>query len=138
VNKRTSSDAQVQPLELILARNLISILSLAAFLVDVDGALIYYNDAAAQVMGARFEERREISREEWSGEIGPFDEQGTPIPYDELPLTAALRDGRPGYGRFFIQAEGGLLEILASAVPLVGPSGNNGAMVIFWPVPEEG
>jgi PAS domain-containing protein len=128
----------VQPLELILARNLISILSLAAFLVDSDGALIYYNDAAAQVMGARFEERREISRAEWSAEIGPFDEGGVQISYEELPLTAALRDGRPGYGRFFIRAEGGLLEILASAVPLVGPSGNNGAMVIFWPVPEEG
>jgi PAS domain-containing protein len=138
VNKRTRSDAQVQPLELILARNLISILSLAAFLVDADGALVYYNDAAAQTMGAPFEERREISRAEWSAEIGPFDEGGTQIPYEELPLTAALRDGRPGYGRFFIRAEGGLLEILASAVPLVGPSGNNGAMVIFWPVPEEG
>jgi PAS domain-containing protein len=138
VNKRTSNEPQAQPLELILARNLISILSLAAFLVDDEGSLVYYNDAAAQVMGARFEERREISRDEWSAEIGPFDDQGTPVSYEELPLTAALRDGRPGYSRFFIQAEGGLLEILASAVPLVGPSGNNGAMVIFWPVPEEG
>jgi PAS domain-containing protein len=138
VNKRTSSDPKAQPLELILARNLISILSLAAFLVDADGSLVYYNDAAAQVMGARFEERREISRDEWSAEIGPFAEDGTPIPYEELPLSGALRDGRPGYGGFFIQAEGALLEILVSAVPLVGPSGNNGAMVIFWPVPEEG
>jgi PAS domain-containing protein len=138
VQRPEGSDLGAQPLELILARNLVSILSLAAFLVDVDGSLVYYNDAAAQVMGARFEERRQISRAEWSSEIGPFDEAGTPIPYEELPLTSALRDGRPGYGRFFIQAEGGLLEILATAVPLVGPTGNSGAMVIFWPVPREG
>ena len=36
-----------QPLELILARNLVSIISLAAFLVDVEGDIVFYNDAAA-------------------------------------------------------------------------------------------
>jgi PAS domain-containing protein len=126
-----------QPLELILARNLISIISLAAVLVDSDGALVYYNDAAAETIGSRFEERGRISRAEWAAELGPFDADGEPIPYDALPLTNALRDGRPGSGRFFMGTEGGLLEIVASALPLVGPNGNNGAMVVFWPVPAD-
>jgi PAS domain-containing protein len=129
-------DAQ-QPLELILARNLVSIISLAAVLVDVEGALVYYNDAAAEVIGTRFEERGRISRAEWSAEMGPVDEQGRPVPIDDLPLTSALRDGSPGYGRFFVRAEGGLLEIVAGALPLVGASGNNGALVVFWPVPGD-
>jgi hypothetical protein len=30
-----------------------------------------------------------------------------------------------------------LLEIVAGALPLVGPSGNNGALVVFWPVPGD-
>jgi PAS domain-containing protein len=121
---------------LILARNLVSIISLAAVLVDVEGALVYYNDAAAEVIGSRFEERGRIARAEWSAEMGPVDEQGLPVPIEQLPLTSALRDGSPGYARFFIRAEGGLLEIVAGALPLVGASGNNGALVVFWPVPE--
>jgi PAS domain-containing protein len=126
-----------RPLELILARNLVSIISLAAVLVDVEGALVYYNDAAAEIIGSRFEERGMISRAEWSAEMGPVDAEGTPIAFDDLPLTAALRDGRPGYGQFFIRAEGGLLEIVAGTLPLVGSTGNNGALVVFWPVPAE-
>jgi PAS domain-containing protein len=131
------SELEQQPLELILARNLVSIISLAAVLVDIEGALVYYNDAAEQVIGTRFEERGRITRAEWSGELGPVDKDGRPIPFEQLPLTSALRDGRPGYGRFFIRAEGGLLEIVAGALPLVGPTGNNGALVVFWPVPED-
>ena len=69
--------------------------------------------------------------------MGPFDENGRPVPVDQLPLTSALRDGRPGYERFFIRAEGGLLEIVAGALPLVGPTGNKGALLVFWPVPSE-
>ena len=127
-----------RPLEQILARNLVSIISLAAVLVDVEGALVYYNDEAAEIIGSRFEERGMIPREEWSAEMGPLDQEGRTIEFDDLPLTAALRDGRPGVGQFFIRAEGGLLEIVASTLPLVGPAGNNGALVVFWPVPPEG
>jgi PAS domain-containing protein len=133
----SNSDPPERPLELILARNLVSIISLAAVLVDVEGALVYYNDAAGEIIGTRFEERGLISRGEWGAEMGPVDAEGRPLSFDDLPLTVALRDGRPGYGQFFIRAEGGLLEIVAGALPLVGPTGNNGALVVFWPVPAE-
>jgi PAS domain-containing protein len=130
--------ATERPLELILARNLVSIISLAAVLVDIEGALVYYNEAAGDFIGTRFEERGRITREEWSVEMGPVDADGNLVDFEELPLTAALRDGRPGYGQFFIRSEaGGLVEIVAGALPLVGPTGNNGALVVFWPVPAE-
>jgi PAS domain-containing protein len=132
----SATDHAERPLELILARNLVSIISLAAVLVDVEGALVYYNEAAAEVIGNRFEERGLIPREQWSAEMGPVDAEGTPIPLEELPLTATLRDGRPGYAQFFIRAEGGgLIEIVAGTLPLVGATGNHGALVVFWPVP---
>ena len=132
-----ATEPDERPLELILARNLVSIISLAAVLVDVEGALVYYNDAAGEFIGTRFEERGLISRAEWSASMAPVDAEGRPLAFDDLPLTMALREGRPGYGQFFIRAEGGLLEIVAGALPLVGPTGNNGALVVFWPVPAE-
>ena len=48
------SQSTEQPLELILACNLVSIISLPAFLVDVDGQMIFYNDAAGGVIGSPF------------------------------------------------------------------------------------
>jgi PAS domain-containing protein len=133
------NDADERPLELILARNLVSIISLAAFLVDVDGDIVFFNEAAAQVIGARFEETGSLTREQWNPEFGPFDEHGRPVPYDELPLTIAVREGRPAYGRFHIRTDSGsLIEIEAGAFPLTGPDGYHGAMVMFWPLSTDG
>jgi PAS domain-containing protein len=133
----TDTVEEQHPLELILARNLVSIISLAAFLVDAEGALVYYNDAAAAVIGSRFEERGRIARAEWNAEMGIIDRDGRPIPFERLPLTGALREGRPGYAQFFIRAEAGMIEIVAGALPLVGPAGNHGALIVFWPVPGD-
>jgi PAS domain-containing protein len=127
-------DAQEQPLELILARNLISIVSLAAFLVDAEGHIAFYNDAAAKVIGAAFEETGSLAREQWNARFGPLDEGGHPLASDRLPLTVALREGRPAYGRYRIRAERGVIEIEAGALPLVGPAGYHGAIVVFWPL----
>jgi PAS domain-containing protein len=126
-----------QPLELILARNLVSIVSLAAFLVDVDGHIVFYNDAAARVIGSSFEETGTLSRAQWNARFGPFDEHGAPLPSDELPLAVALREGRPVYGRFVIRGDRGPLKIEAGALPLVGPAGYHGAIVVFWVLPED-
>jgi PAS domain-containing protein len=121
-----------QPLELILARNLISIISLAAILVDVEGDIVFYNDPAAELIGSPFEEIGTLTRQEWNARFGPFDERGTPMPSEELPVAIALREGRPSYGRFHVRADQGMLEVEAGAVPLVGPAGYRGAMVVFW------
>jgi PAS domain-containing protein len=132
-------EVEGQPLELILARNLVSILSLAAVLVDTDDHIAFFNEAAAELIGSRFEETGSLSREQWNAEYGPFDEHGRPVPYDELPLTIAVREGRPAYGRLHIRTErGGLIEIEAGAVPLLGPDGYHGAIVVFWPLEDDG
>ena len=123
---------QGQPLELILARNLVSIVSVPALLVDVEGRIIFFNDAAADVVGSPFEEIGTMTREEWTARYGPVDEAGAPLATDELPLTIAIREGRPAYGRFQIRGDRGLRAVEAGALPLLGPAGYHGAMIFFW------
>lgn len=123
-----------QPLELILARNLISGIELAAFLVDPDGVLVFFNDAAGELVGRRFEEVGRLRREEWSSEFGPFDQFGKLMPTDTLPLTVALRQGLPAHDRFRVSksGDGELVEVDVSALPLGTADGFKGAIVVFW------
>ena len=64
-----------------------------------------------------------MTREEWNARYGPFDEHGAPLASDELPLTVAVREGRPAYARLRVRGERGLLEVEAGALPLLGPGG---------------
>jgi PAS domain-containing protein len=128
-----------KPLELILARNLLSSLSTPAFLVGEQGALLYYNQAAGAMLGRGFEESANMSASAWTSEFGPFGTDDEPLPYDQIPATLAVRDNRPYHGKFRIRAPGGgHQEVAASAIPIVGLGGSSGgAIVIFWPVTDE-
>jgi PAS domain-containing protein len=122
-----------RPLELILARNFLSSLSTAAFLVDGDGMIAFYNEAAGELLGRRFEEAGPMRAQDWGVIHGPFDDSGEPVAFRDLDLTQGLRRGRPGHDDFHIRAADGkdcLVE--ASAVPIVATSGQRGAMVFFW------
>jgi PAS domain-containing protein len=122
-----------QPLELILARNLISGITLSAFLVDPDGVLVFFNDAAGELVGRRFDEVGRLRREEWSSEFGPFDEFGKLMPTEDLPLTIALRQGLPAHDRFRVSSrDDELIEVDVSALPLSTADGFKGAIVVFW------
>jgi PAS domain-containing protein len=126
-----------KPLELILARNLLSSVSTPAFLVGEEGELLFFNESAAALVGRRFEETGAMSADAWTTEFGPFDGDEHPIPYDEIPATVALRNRRPYHGNFRICAAGGVhQDVAASAIPIVGPGGSSGAIVIFWPVED--
>ena len=124
-----------RPLQLILARNLMAGLSTPAFLVDDQGVLIFYNEAAGAVLGKRFEEIGRMTPDEWGAAFGPIDAEGGQLPFEELPLTIALRRNRPAHSRFRIRSlDGSAHEIQASAIPIVTTEGVRGAMAIFWPV----
>jgi PAS domain-containing protein len=122
-----------RPLELILARNFLTSLSTPAFLVDEAGGIIFYNEAAGGLLGISFEEFGHTSAEEWSGAIGPYGENGEPMPIEEIPTTKALRRGRPAHGNFTIRSvKGEEYEIESTALPIVAEGGQEGAMIFFW------
>ena len=64
-------------------------------LVDAEGRIVFYNDAAAQLVGEPFEEIGTMTRDEWNARYGPVDGQGDALAADELPLAVAVREGRP-------------------------------------------
>ncbi|HYU60061.1 MAG TPA: hypothetical protein VEK39_04825 [Solirubrobacterales bacterium] len=132
-------DSAQKPLELILARNLITSISTPAFLVSEDGGLLFYNEAAGALLGMSFEESGRMPAAEWLSTFGPFDEFGQPISIDELELARALRDGRPAHAEFRIRSTKGEEHLIeASAFPIVASnSASSGAMIIFWPVDEQ-
>jgi PAS domain-containing protein len=121
-----------QPIELILARNLVSSIALAAFIVDPEGKLVFFNDAAGELVGKRFEEVGRLRQEEWASEFGPFDEFGKVLPTEDLPLTIALREGTPAHDRFHMSVDEELVEVDVSALPLATADGFQGAIVVFW------
>jgi PAS domain S-box-containing protein len=127
-------DGQQKRIELILARSLLSSLSTPAYLMDLEGTLVYYNEAAEQLVGVSFEETGPLGREEWGPAFAPFDERGERISFDEHPLITAIREGKAGhYAQRIRSADGAEHEVEISAVPLLGPGGFEGAMVFFWP-----
>jgi PAS domain-containing protein len=128
-----------RPLELILARNLLSALSTAAILVNQPGEIIFYNEAAGMLLGRRFEEKGAMSPEEWNATFGPFDDNGDPIPMERQPVTMSLRANRPAHARHRIRSlTGGEHTVEVSGLPVVGNDGFEGAMLFFWEAAEDG
>jgi PAS domain-containing protein len=135
----TQSKATQKPLELILARNLMSSLSTPAFLVDEGGVLVFYNEAAGILLGKRFEELGTVPQREWGALFGPFGDDGEPVPYDELPLVSAVRSGRPAHAELTIRsADGAEHAVEAAAVPILTAHGSRGALAMLWPSEARG
>lgn len=137
-NPETTKQPQ-RPLELILARNLLTSISTPGFLVDHEATLVFYNEAAAALLGRSFEDAGQMSAPEWTAAFGPIASGGKAISLDQLSLTDAIREGRPAHGDFRIRtaSEDGR-EIEAAAFPIVASeAGSSGAMIMFWPVATE-
>jgi len=129
--------ARQRPVELILARSLLGTLSTPGFLVDEDGIVVFFNDAASVLLGVRYEEIGRMGPEQWGTAFGPLDRSGRPVPVEQLPLTIALRRGRPSHARLRIRSMQGVeSDIEAAAVPILTVEGTRGAMVFFWRVEE--
>jgi PAS domain-containing protein len=138
-NPVVEAESAQRPLELILARNLLTSISTPAFLVDSEACLLFYNEAAGAMLGRSFEDTGRLAQADWTSTFGPFANGDEPLAMDENPLSGMLREGKPGHARFVIHsATGARHRIEASGFPLVGPNdAESGAMILFWPAEEE-
>jgi PAS domain-containing protein len=124
------------PIQIILTRQLAGYLSVPDFLVDPKGDLLFYNEPAEAILGRRFEETGAMPAEVWSSAFTPVDDQGQPVPPEDLPLMIALARQRPAYKRFYIQGMNGVRrQIEVAAIPIVGLQGEFlGAAALFWEI----
>jgi PAS domain-containing protein len=129
----TPVPADHHPVEIIMARGLMSNLTTPAFLVDSQGTLVFFNDAASELLGVSFEEAGPMPADVWGTRFEPSGPDGKPVPVEELPLAIALTESRPAHGPLSIRSAGGdHWDIVVTCFPIVGHSGQSGALAIFW------
>jgi PAS domain-containing protein len=126
-------------LVLILARDFASRLATAVFLVDPEGSLVYFNEAAENVLGQRFTDGVAMPAAEWSTAFEPVGADGAPLPLEQLPLGIALREREPAHAAFRIVGRDGITrDIEVTAFPLFAHADEFvGAIAIFWQMPAE-
>lgn len=123
-------------IELILARQLASYLTMPIIIVDPSGNLVYYNESAEIILGRRFEENGEMPVDEWSALFMPTDETGTPLTPETRPLLIALTQRSPAHRGMWLKGLDGVQRrIEVTAFPLNGQGERYlGAVAIFWEV----
>jgi PAS domain-containing protein len=123
-----------QEIEVILARHLAECLAMPVFIVSPSGDLIFYNEPAEMVLGLSYNETGMMPAEEWSTMFNPVDQDGNPLPPEELPLMIALTQKHPAHKWLGIQGQDGIMrKIEVTAFPLMGQADRFvGAVAFFW------
>jgi PAS domain-containing protein len=137
-----AEEPKQRELIMILARDLTSRLAMPTFVVDAEGTLVYFNEAAEPVLGRAYAESGELRAGEWANEWNPTDAEGRRIALEELPLGIAFREGRAAHRAMRITGGDGMArDIEVTAFPLrVQPDLTIGAIAVFWerPTVEDG
>jgi len=123
-----------KPLPLIMMRELADNVATPLFLVDRDGVLVYYNEAAEVLLGLRFVDAGSLTAEQWSARWGAEDVEGNPLPNDQRPLAVAMRERRPSHRPMnLLNGDGSKRTIEVTAFPLLARADEVvGAVAIFW------
>jgi PAS domain-containing protein len=123
-------------LVLILAREFISNLATAALIADEHGQLVFYNEAAEEIVGRPFSETGEMPVDEWTASFAPRSRtsEAEPLPAERRPVRTALDQHRAAHERFVITGlDGGEREVAVTAFPLFAQAHEFvGVVGIFW------
>jgi PAS domain-containing protein len=125
-------------LVLILTRDLADKLASAAFVVDGEGTLVYFNERCGEILGRTFAELGEMKMEEWSAKFSPTTMEGQPMQTEDLALVRAIIDHVPAHEKIRISsADGTSRAIAVTALPLFARRDEYvGAVAVFWEHPE--
>jgi PAS domain-containing protein len=123
---------------LIVARSFATKLATPALLIDAHGDLVYFNDAAAELLGSSYLELGPLHAARWQELFSPRTLDEEPMTPEQTPGGVALLERRPVHGAFaFRSLDGREREITITALPLFShPDEVVGVLSIFWELPE--
>jgi PAS domain-containing protein len=121
-------------LPLILARELASNLSTPMFLLDAQGMLAYFNDAAARLLGKEFADVGEIPADEFGESLQLALPDGQPLRRRQSPAGIAFFERHPAHKQLVATSYDGVRrQYEATAYPLFGAEGEmHGVIALFW------
>jgi PAS domain-containing protein len=126
-------------LVLIVARSFATKLATPTLIIDANGNLVFFNDAAAEVLGGSYLDVGELPASRWQELFEPRTLDEEPLTPEQTPGGVALLERRPVQGSFaFRGLDGREREITVTAFPLFShPSEVVGVVSIFWELPAE-
>ena len=126
-------------LVLILARAFAAQIATAVFLLDEEGTIIYYNEAAERLTGRPFIEGAGMTAGEWMAASHPRDDAGELIAFENLPLGITMLKREPAHGVVtFTSQDGAPLRIENATFPLFAHTEDYvGTFAIVWPLDRD-
>jgi PAS domain-containing protein len=124
---------------LILARAFAAQLATAVFLLDPEGTVIYYNEAAERLTGRPFIEGAGLTAEDWLSRTRPRDEGGVEVGVQDLPLGTTMLKQEPSHGIvIFSTADGVDRRVETASFPLFAHTEDFvGSFSVVWPIEED-
>jgi PAS domain-containing protein len=121
-------------LVLILAREFASNLATPTLIADDRGQLVFFNEAAEEIVGATFAEVGEVPLDEWAASFSPRTLDSEPLPPERLPASIALDERRATHQRLLVTSRDGVdREVAVTAFPLFAHADEFvGIVAIFW------
>jgi PAS domain-containing protein len=122
-------------LVLILARELASNLATPTLIANDEGQLVFFNEAAEEIVGRTFAETGEMPLDEWTGSFAPRTRDSEqPLPPERRPARTALDQHRPAHEQFRITGHDGVdRDVAVTGLPLFAHADEFvGVMVFFW------
>jgi hypothetical protein len=104
------------------------------FLLDAEGMLVFYNDAAEMLIGKSFAELGEIPASDFAAVLELATPDGVPVRRRDSPAGVAFFEQRPAHQTLLATGYDGVRRMLeATAYPLFGAVGEMcGVISVFW------
>lgn len=123
-------------LVLILAREFASNLATPTAVADDEGRLVYFNEAAEEIVQRKFAETGEVPLDEFVAPFKPQTLESKPLRFERLPSGIALYERRAAHQRLRATGVDGVeRELEVTAFPLFAHADEFvGVVTIFWRV----
>lgn len=103
-------------------------------IADDRGQLVFFNEAAEEVVGRTFAEIGEMPMEEFSASFAPRTADSAPVPRERLATRIALEERRAAHEQIRITSRDGVdRNVSVTAFPLFAHADEFvGIVAIFW------